>query len=106
MVETFLLSVLLLTIPLSCIAILLSCVAIAVVVGLKNSTHRIEWKTLDTANAESPEESEDMDEEGMMEENPNKRRLKNAPFAPFPDPPKEEEPFFDEDDPNNTSHDY
>lgn len=85
-----------------------SCVAISFIVGLKNSTHKIEWKTWSPTGAESPSEEEEEDDEfeGMLEENPNKRRVRNEPFTPFPEPPKEEEPFFDEEDPNNTSHDF
>lgn len=85
-----------------------SCVAISFIVGLKNSTHKIEWKTYDP-DRDSPSEEEGVEEDigiPMMEENPNKRIKRNEPFAPFPSEPKEEEPFFDEDDPNNISHDF
>lgn len=95
----------LMTIPLSCIAILLSCIGLAIIVGLKNSTHKIEWKTLEPVKEEQ-EEFTELDGEPMMVTNPNKKISRLQPFEPFPPPPKEEEPFFDEEDPNNVSHDY
>lgn len=97
------------SIPLSCIALLISCVSLAVIVGFKNSTHRIEWKTYDPERGEVSDKTPEVEEEDddMLLENPNKRIKRNVPFTPFPDStPKEEEPFFDENDPNNTSHDF
>lgn len=104
MLDAFILA----SIPLSCIAILISCISLAVIVGFKNSTHRIEWKTYDPERGEVVDKGEEIEDEddGMLLENPNKRIKRNAPFTPFPTPPDEEEPFFDENDPNNTSHDF
>lgn len=88
------------------IAFACSCVAISFIVGLKNSTHRIEWKTLDTHQEIEEDEDDELDGEPLMEVNPNKRIKRNEPFTPFPPPPKEDVPFFDEEDPNNTAHDW
>lgn len=92
---------------LSSIAIILSCVSIAIVVGLKNSTHRIEWKTFDPY-AEGSEKTEDIIEDEIDEPmlNPNRRVARAQPFTPFPTQAPEEEPFTDADDPNNIVHDF
>lgn len=89
-------------------AFVCSCVAISFIVGLKNSTHRIEWKTFDPHGNKSQEDEpeEEIDGEAMILDNPNKRVKKNKPFTPYPPESKTEEPFFDEEDPNNTSHDF
>lgn len=84
---------------LSTLSLLLSTVAVAFVVGFKNSTHTIEWKPLTP-----PEEEKDPFTEEPIDEtlNPNKRkpRIKN----PFPvEEVKEEDPFIDFDDPNITT---
>jgi hypothetical protein len=104
-------ALLLCSIPLSCIAILLSCVSIAVVVGLKNSTHKIEWKTYNPYDEEDEkpvvkkgEPEEELDGESML--NPNRKIPRQAPFVPFPTEPTEEEPFVDAEDPNNIVHDF
>lgn len=108
--DSFLAVLLLTSIPLSCIAILLSCVSIAIVVGLKNSTHKIEWKTYNPYDGEdeepsTPEPEGEIDGEPMMA-NPNKRIPRQQPFVPFPPEPKEDEPFVDSGDPNNIVHDF
>lgn len=64
-------------------------------------------QAMQVSSPEAPEHST-LDEDVPMfeEENPNKRIKKNPPFTPYPDlEDKEEEPFFDETDVNNTSHD-
>lgn len=105
---TDILSVLLLcTIPLSCIAILLSCICISIVVGLKNSTHKIEWKTYEPT-PDYEKEAEEFSTPILKEENPNKRIKDNPPFNPYPKELEDadEDDFFDEEDPNNISHDF
>lgn len=110
MSEVVLSGLLLASIPLSCIAILLASLSIAITVGLKNSTHRIEWKTWSPDQKErgvSNDEEEDDGEPMIAEVNPNKRVQKNPPFEPFPEVKIEEDkPFFDDEDPNNTSHEW
>lgn len=95
----------------SIISLFFSLAAIAWVVGLKNSTHKIEWKTYDPyaeEDDETPIESlkdpEEVDDEPMYV-NPNKK-IKREPFVPFPPEPKEEDPFVDAEDPNNIVHDF
>jgi hypothetical protein len=76
----------------SCLAILFSLVALgvgvaalALVIGLKNSTHQVVWKPIE------PEEKQEdpfvsFDEEIKDMENPNKRIPKEEPFADLSDP--------------------
>jgi hypothetical protein len=76
-----------LAICLSVIALILSCVAIAMVCGFLRSTHTIQWKTLDTASVDMPDLTspvndpfqEYMGDESIPEENPFKRKKKEAP---------------------------
>lgn len=77
------------------ISLTLSCISIAMVVGFKNSTHKIEWKPLPAQDDPFLKY-----EDELPFENPNKRKIKN----PFPkEEVKEDEPFADLDDPNETS---
>lgn len=107
-----------LSLVLSCVALSIgliaftcSCLAISFIVGLKNSTHKIEWKTYnpydedETPRKKTDEPEEELDGEAMMV-NPNKRIPRQEPFVPFPPEPKEEEPFVDAEDPNNIVHDF
>lgn len=84
------------SLSLSIVSLILSTIAIAVIVGFKNSTHKIEWKPLPT-HEDDPFKLIDDD---LPFENPNKRKIKN----PFPkEEVKEDESFVDLDDPNETS---
>lgn len=80
-----------LAILLSCIALTIGCIAIALVVGLKNSTHTIQWKTLDNPHTSQDEEEipglEEEESNDPLAENPLKRKKKEsepAPQADFP----------------------
>lgn len=78
---------------LSVIGCLAGFTAITIVVGLKNSTHSIQWKEIDTAKPIDPFEVEE--EEVDMTVNPNKR-LKVV----------KDETFADLDNPEVTSNDW
>lgn len=45
-----------LAVCLSVIALVMGCIAVSICVGLKNSTHTIQWKTLDNPFQEEAEE--------------------------------------------------
>lgn len=59
----------------SLIALIVGCIAISICVGLKNSTHTIQWKPLDFKEVEDPLK-EFMDDELVPEENPLKKKKK------------------------------
>lgn len=79
---------------LSVIGCLAGFTAIAIVVGLKNSTHSIQWKEI-TPSPESLDPFAEVEEETDLTSNPNKR-LKIV----------EKEPFADLDNPEVTSNDW
>lgn len=68
--------------------LVIGCLALSAVIGLKNSTHQVTWKEIEPAKAEDPFQVE---EEPIAEMNPNKR-IKT-----------EEEDLVDLDDPAITS---
>jgi hypothetical protein len=79
-------------------ALTVACVALAYVIGLKNSTHQVVWKPVDPAEADpftAQAEEEEETEEFKPYENPNKR-IK----------PAAEEDFADLSDPSVTSNDW
>lgn len=66
--------------------------ALAIVIGLKNSTHQVVWKPLEPEKHEDPFTEEAEEEE--LTENPNKRIKRQ----------NDEEDFADLDDPTVTSN--
>lgn len=51
-------SLLILSVIISSISLIFSCAGIAIIVGFKNSTHKIEWRTLDPNEIDSSGENE------------------------------------------------
>lgn len=68
----------------SCIGALAGFTAIALVVGLKNSTHSIQWKEVPVEKVEDPFAVEE--EEIDMTKNPNKRLKIVEEFADLDNP--------------------
>lgn len=99
-IPVFIVSFIIVTLFFSVTAIFLSLVCISMIIGFKNSTHTIEWKPLE---AHIPKE-DDFAEPSEYMENPNK--VVRPPKSANPHPaeePKDEDPFFDAEDINNTS---
>ena len=92
-----------LSLILSIVSLILSTIAIAVIIGFKNSTHRIEWKPLEPVNADPFSEKEDEADVEAWRAEFLKPKIKN----PFPKVEiKEDEPFADLEDPNEISHNW
>jgi hypothetical protein len=70
------------------IALLISCVSLCLFIGIKNSTHQVVWKEVEPKN-----EVDDLFEDAIEEQNPNKRV-------------KREEPFYDPTDPTETANNW
>lgn len=65
------------------IALIMGCIAISICVGLKNSTHTIQWKTLDNPFTNDPDPlSEEADE--LIKENPLRVKKKKPEPEDFP----------------------
>lgn len=95
-----------LSILFSLAALTIGCVALAFVIGLKNSTHQVVWKPVETEKLDPFALTEDEEEE-VFETNPNKRIKKEKPFEPYKnDLPQKEEPFLDLDNPNVTATEW
>lgn len=89
------------------VALTIGCIGLSVIVGLKNSTHKIQ--VYDPATNKVANLGEDFNDEEPEAEmvNPNKRKVVQQDFVPFSNPEvKEEEPFIDLDDPNTIAHDW
>lgn len=76
------------------LALAISTIALALIVGIKNSTHQVVWKPLEEPKQDDPFAFEPEEEENLLN-NPNKR-FKN-------DLPKEEPEFADLSDPTVSS---
>jgi hypothetical protein len=91
------------------IALIISCVGLAIIVGLKNSTHQVTFKTLEELKGEKLEPEADpfktYMEEVDMTKNPNKR-LTKIEGAEGGKVLNMKEDFADLDDPENISHDW
>lgn len=70
----------------ACISAFAGFTAIALVIGLKNSTHSIQWKEVPTAPVEDPFQIEE--EEAVLSQNPNKRMklVEKEEFADLDNP--------------------
>jgi hypothetical protein len=86
----------------SLVSLVLSCIGLSVIVGLKNSTHKVEWKTYDPFK----EADAELAEPELPLVNPNKIKNNLKISDPFPPVAVEEEPFIDLDDPNQTSNEW
>lgn len=83
------------------VALVVGCIALSIVVGVKNSTHQVVWKSLEPEKLDPFGEIDgDEDEEIDQNVNPNKRfkKFENAELE------KTEEEFADLDDPGITSN--
>jgi hypothetical protein len=76
-----------LSILFSLAALIIGCVALSFVIGLKNSTHQVVFKPVDETKEMDPffPEVEEKAED-LLGENPNKRIKKEESFADLSDP--------------------
>ena len=92
---------------LSTVALIIGCVALTFVIGVKNSTHQVVWKEADPHKNDDPftEDEEDFEIQSEPIENPNKR-IKPTTYKKFENAEllKAEESFRDLDDPSITSN--
>lgn len=81
------------------VALIVACVSLAFVIGVKNSTHQVVWKSAEPESID-PFTAEEDDLPTIQNENPNKRfkKFENAELS------KTEEEFADLDDPGITSN--
>jgi len=91
------------------VALIVGCVSLSIIVGLKNSTHRIQMYDPSTNQltnfGDKPSLAENEEEPEMI--NPNKKQRNKEVFKPFnTEIPKVEEPFVDLDNPEEVSNNW
>ncbi len=96
------LSVSIAAVALGSIALLIATVALALIIGLKNSTHQVVWKPMEPKEMEDPFAKEEVEFPDLSElvgqQNPNKKFNNEIPV--------EEEPFNDPTDVFETSNKF